>query len=314
MTSPEPAATTPLLRALRAVVSAPPWLDPLKLPLVAAGVALQEWRPFHPPAGPLRCEAGFWLAGGARASMLNRVVAYRGLFEPGLTSAIASIVQPGDHVVDVGANAGYFSLLLADRVGPEGRVLAVEAAPGNVRRLHANLAANPTLVPRVEVVHAAASDREGVLGFDLSPRNDMHGRLAGAPDVPPRRDWRRIEVPAQRMQRLLGPAPQRWSFVKVDIEGAEPQVLPDLLAHCSHERLCLALELKPPHIAGCVDRLAAAGLHLYDLGNDYRWLLNRGRPPALCPVAPEQLRRRRRMVDLIASRQPLAPLAHPLPR
>src|SRR4051812_15076099 len=39
------------------------------------------------------------------------------------------LVEPGDQAVDAGANAGYFTTLLAARVGANGRVLAIEAHP-----------------------------------------------------------------------------------------------------------------------------------------------------------------------------------------
>ena len=46
-------------------------------------------------------------------------------------------VEPGDTVCDVGAGNGYHSLLLADRVGPEGRVVATDIQEGMLERLRA---------------------------------------------------------------------------------------------------------------------------------------------------------------------------------
>lgn len=53
-------------------------------------------------------------------------LALNGFWEAWVTLAIARQVQPGWRCVDVGANVGYFTLLMADLVGPEGAVLAVE--------------------------------------------------------------------------------------------------------------------------------------------------------------------------------------------
>ncbi|NDY93576.1 FkbM family methyltransferase [Ideonella livida] len=302
-----------LQRTLQGLTRLPAWLDPLKAPLVAGGLALQEWGPLRPdPASPVHCEAGFALAGGPRAGMLNRIVAYRGLFEPGLTRFIQAQVQAGDVAVDLGANAGYFSLLLARQVGPQGRVLAVEAAPGNVRRLQANLAANPALSPQVQLVHAAVTDAEGARGgscaFHVHARNDMHCRLA----PPSRREldgwlmgqrhWRTVQVPARQLGELLGPLAPQVSFLKLDIEGAEHRVLPELLDLCTHPRLTLALELKAPHHHRALGLLEAAGLQLHDLGNDYRWLLNRRPAPALRPLSYAQAQARRFMLDVVARR------------
>lgn len=44
-------------------------------------------------------------------------------------------LRPGDHVADIGAGDGYFSFFLADAVGPEGRVYAVDVDPDAVRQV-----------------------------------------------------------------------------------------------------------------------------------------------------------------------------------
>ncbi|HET7218237.1 MAG TPA: hypothetical protein VFJ02_09315, partial [Vicinamibacterales bacterium] len=45
-------------------------------------------------------------------------------YEPGATSAVLSLLEPGDVFVDIGANAGYFTVIAGLRVGPSGRVLS----------------------------------------------------------------------------------------------------------------------------------------------------------------------------------------------
>jgi FkbM family methyltransferase len=52
-----------------------------------------------------------------------------GYWEMWVTEAMMRTVRRGSVVADIGANLGYFSLLLADLVGPEGKVLAFEANP-----------------------------------------------------------------------------------------------------------------------------------------------------------------------------------------
>src|SRR5690349_11276470 len=55
---------------------------------------------------------------------------------------LASLVAPGMHVVDVGANIGYYLLFLARRVGPEGSVTCIEPEPDNLIELERNLRGN----------------------------------------------------------------------------------------------------------------------------------------------------------------------------
>jgi predicted RNA methylase len=105
---------------------------------------------------PLTTEYGTLIAGGAAASSLGSVLQYRGVFEPVLSEFILRHVREGDVCVDAGANVGYFTLLLASAAGRGGKVVAIEAAPGNVRRLRENLGINE-VSDRVRVVEAACA-------------------------------------------------------------------------------------------------------------------------------------------------------------
>ncbi|MCB4861996.1 MULTISPECIES: FkbM family methyltransferase [Sphingobium] len=65
-----------------------------------------------------------------------------GYWEMWLTELLADLVKPGMKVVDVGANLGYFSLLMADLVGPAGQVHAFEPNTDLARRMIQSLAIN----------------------------------------------------------------------------------------------------------------------------------------------------------------------------
>jgi FkbM family methyltransferase len=64
---------------------------------------------------------------------------------------------------DVGADVGYYTLLLARGVGPKGRVIAFEPNPFNLTYLKEHLCLNK--IGNVEIVEATVSDREGVAFF-----------------------------------------------------------------------------------------------------------------------------------------------------
>ncbi len=65
-----------------------------------------------------------------------------GYWEMWLTELLTDLVKPGMKVVDVGANLGYFSLLMADLVGPKGQVHAFEPNTDLARRMTQSLAIN----------------------------------------------------------------------------------------------------------------------------------------------------------------------------
>jgi FkbM family methyltransferase len=90
-----------------------------------------------------------WLQKGSE--VLTGPILEYGYWEPTITPLLRKTLKPGMTFVDCGANIGYFSVLAARLVGPEGRVLAIEPDPGNVRILEANLSRhgcqNATVLP-----------------------------------------------------------------------------------------------------------------------------------------------------------------------
>lgn len=298
-----------LVRSMRGCVALPSLLDPFKALWILLCYAVLKQRfmcSFLPEIGS---NYGFSLAGSPVSSMLNRIVLYRGVFEPALSEVIDKLVGKGDVCLDVGANVGYFTLLLAHKVGPTGRVMAVEASPGNIGKLQSNIAKNHD-DDRVQVVHAACSNFSGQSTFYVHRRNDMHCRL----ELPQKTDrdywlmgpnsWRPITVDVKTIPQILGDQAALVSFVKLDIEGAEHLVCQHLIAHCSHSRLCVALEAKAPHVRQTLAPFEQAGFHVYNLHNDYRWLVNTKtlRPT---PETYENLYAQQHMVDVLLSRQAL---------
>ena len=126
---------------------------------------------------PLESEYGTKFVAGPGSFWLNSIVRSRGVWEPVLSEFILRHVQEGDVCVDAGANIGYFSLLFAQRVGPSGKVIAIEAAPDTARRLRANLALNDA-TGIVDVVEAACTPQKGEITFYLHPHNDGWCRLS----------------------------------------------------------------------------------------------------------------------------------------
>ena len=96
----------------------------------------------------------FHIRGGS--DDLYSVLPYR---EGDAQEAILSPLSEGDVFVDVGANVGYYSILASKRVGPLGKVIAIEPFPGTVEQLKRNINANR--VYNVNVIEAAAWSESG---------------------------------------------------------------------------------------------------------------------------------------------------------
>jgi len=158
----------------------------------------------------------------------------RGRFEPFIYEAINECGNLNSMTVwDVGAHVGYHALAFASIIGPFGRVVAFEPNPYNVERLQMNLENNPDLAERIIFANHALSNVDGEAPFILCEEVD-NGRssgshLAGAcvpEDQTVYESFRRTIVSTARGDTLVQagrvPAP---SIVKIDVEGAEVQVL-----------------------------------------------------------------------------------------
>ena len=136
-------------------------------------------------------------------------------FEPETTEYVRWALEPGMTFVDVGANIGYFTLLAAIRVGPGGRVLALEPAPDNLRCLTENIQTNA--LDQVRVIPCAAGSESCKRSFYLRSANLIHSFYSEG--VPMEREIRVEQV------ALDGLVEGRVDLIKVDVEGAEPEVL-----------------------------------------------------------------------------------------
>jgi FkbM family methyltransferase len=224
-------------------------------------------------------------AGGARfacdmGDQISREVCLTGLYEPPVTRVVQRHLRPRGTLVDVGANWGYFSLLAAPAVGPEGTVFALEPDPRQFEALTRNVSANG--FRQVAPLQAAASAEEGrlsLVGYDEGQANRGVSRVAG-PSAP----GRRFDVRAMSVDLLTAACP-RVDVVKIDVEGAEDAVLDGMCDGLSARRYrALVLELHPDLLrakgadpASCVARLRDHGYRGWtiDLGPDaYRRALN----------------------------------------
>jgi FkbM family methyltransferase len=140
-----------------------------------------------------------------------------GEYEPLVTRTVRQLLRPGDVAADVGANHGWYSLVMAQCVGREGQVHAVEPLPALAAALRRNLALNPSLAVQVHEVAVGAED--GSLDLHVFP--DLpHGHTSAA--TLGRERFETVTVPRRPFDALVPTAP---ALVKVDVEGYEPEVL-----------------------------------------------------------------------------------------
>jgi FkbM family methyltransferase len=170
------------------------------------------------PAGPQRIEVcGGRMKGTALFVDLSCEKYYwLGTHEERVQDALAEHVSPGLTVYDVGAHAGFFTLLASRLAGPSGRVFAFEPRPDNVERLHRNIDANR--VTNVDVIPAALSDRSGSAAFVMH-ESTLEGRLADPGEMSA------ASVRTEAIDALVRDGMAPPDLMKVDVEGAEGGVI-----------------------------------------------------------------------------------------
>ena len=139
-------------------------------------------------------------------------------YERSACDLLRSWLRPGDRVVDVGANHGWFSLLMTAAVGPGGVVVASEPMPQMLEALRRNLDLNTALDVRVLPIALGAQAGELELHlFAGLPHGHASVSTLG------RSDYVTTIVPVERIDTALHDlAPV---FIKLDVEGAEFDVL-----------------------------------------------------------------------------------------
>lgn len=142
------------------------------------------------------------------------------LYEPHLQRIIQCYVPPGSTVLDIGANTGFFTMMMSRQAGPNGKVFAFEAIPSTFVILQQNLRSNA--LNNAEAFQIAVSDKEAELQFRI-PRGGA--AMASCYWHQEQQDVDVVNVRSIRLDNFKPLQGQLISFVKIDVEGAEGDVI-----------------------------------------------------------------------------------------
>lgn len=288
-----------LLRRLRRFVTgAGPVSSTHKL-VTAQGRLEPSYFYLEPHVAMTRLHDGHFLYVDPRDETISAHLIARGFWEPWIHKVVCDLIRKGDHVIEVGANVGYYTVGMALKVGSEGTVISLEANP-----VLAALVRRSTIFngyrERVVVLQKAASDQSGTLTFTSSLTNSGGGHVYVFDDaLGP--DSRSYEVEAVRLDDLDVPSPR---FLRLDAEGSEGLILQGAERLLSREDIVVCMEWDPIQLS---DRTDPQALLAWLAGKGFQfWRINEF--SALIPVTSTDLMGLQ-SCDIIVSRA--LPIAQP---
>ncbi|MEK7469145.1 MAG: FkbM family methyltransferase [Planctomycetota bacterium] len=197
-----------------------------------------KWRRYH------RYVNGYWL----------------GQYELPLQLALRNAISPGMTVFDVGANAGFFSVIAAGLTGPTGKCVAFDPLTENVASIREQFALNG--FAHGQVFEGAAGEENGRASIAFQESNNAMAHLGT-----PGRDEKVIEVELltldEAMRRFGRP-----HVVKVGVEGAELAVLRGAARLVQNFRPTWILEVHDPNLSGRIREALGMSYGLFTLEGD----------------------------------------------
>jgi FkbM family methyltransferase len=194
-----------------------------------------RWKRYH------RYVSGYWL----------------GIHEPEIQKVLAAHLKLGGVFYDIGANAGFFTLLASKLVGPAGAAFAFEPLPQNADVLAEQLSLNG--LPANWLVRAAVGDRGGSVSFAPTDNTSTAGIVTDAGSGS-------ISVQMITLDEFVIDHPPP-TFLKIDVEGAEGLVIAGAAEVIRRHRPAMLVEVHSPAAAeATLPVLKAAGYHVTALG------------------------------------------------
>jgi FkbM family methyltransferase len=232
-------------------------------------------RPSHEPEAEIRalCQTAYLGKHEALCRILGRYKIYvdtrdvgiashlmlEGYWEMWVTAAMMRCVRRGSVVADVGANLGYFTLLLADLTGAEGRVLSFEPNPNLTRLLRKSIDVNG-FGGFTKLHPMALGACEGTSAMDIKIEQPGGGRMLGGESGSNSSDHIRVGR-FDEIEHALD-----VEFIKMDVEGFEPQVWAGMTRILEQRRpLTIFMEFtvgRLPDPAGFLDQILSLGFSL----------------------------------------------------
>ncbi|HSW54282.1 MAG TPA: FkbM family methyltransferase [Ignavibacteriaceae bacterium] len=162
---------------------------------------------------------------------------------------IKNFVHEGDTIIDVGGNLGFFVLILTDLINDSGKIYSFE--PSN--RLNKKLASTIRInnLKNVEIINLALGEAEGSTTLHYNPKQSGLSSIVSDFEENSLSE----EIKITTLNKFSENIPGRVSFIKIDTEGYEPQVLRGAKELIFRDKPTIYIELGGEYQASSADAL-----------------------------------------------------------
>jgi len=158
------------------------------------------------------------------SALFGRLIIYNS-YEPDLIEIVKQVLDPQKDIVDVGANIGFYTVLFQKMISKEKKVLAIEPSSKALKRLYQNLSINEC-THNVIIFEGGVSNELGHMELKTINNREEYSTIGsvihpagnGQPFVTETVKISTVDLLVK--EHCLAPG-----FIKIDVEGWEPQVL-----------------------------------------------------------------------------------------
>lgn len=192
--------------------------------------------------------------------------------EPELLYVIEKEIKPGMTVLDLGANIGYVSFIMADLLKGKGSVHCIEPDPRNIELLRYNIKANVDKFGYdMKLYPLAVSNKKGKIKFCLGSSSNLSS-------ISKSRSTRGTVIVKTNTLTNFFRKKDKPNFIKMDIEGAEVEVLDGAYSlFKNHQFPCkIVMEVHPTYFSKKHNFEEQLRRYITDLGFKTKYVISAG--------------------------------------
>ncbi len=195
----------------------------------------------------------------------SRVVFLTGLYEPSEFSRLAGVLKPGMTVIDIGANMGLYTMFAAKRIGPTGKVVALEPSKREFGRLETHVRLNG--LGNVHCLQTAVGREVGTATLKVAEEWNAGHNTLGDFGYPETRLERTETVDIHTLDDLMESLNiKKVDIIKLDVEGAEEAVLDGAARTLANHRPKILVEMSERSLANQHSSVSRVATRLREAG------------------------------------------------